>query len=208
MSRNICQTHILGTWFACGGVPPGKHVPVLQIYVLLFGTKTTKYFVGLSSFVHQILIIFAYSFIKLSIGFFLLRLADRTKWRPFLIGMLGEHVQRWQVKQATDVLSSLHWLLHYWLNVRHHLPVHPSSSRLGLHSSITNRVGSELAIRKFECRTNRRSVTANATTQPSSRTSESSTPPSTLRLTSCSRSSPSPWSGSFKSTSKRALVSP
>ncbi|KAJ8118375.1 hypothetical protein OPT61_g632 [Boeremia exigua] len=27
-------------------------------------------------------------FIKLSIGFFLLRLADRTKWRPFLIGTL------------------------------------------------------------------------------------------------------------------------
>ncbi|KAL1652991.1 hypothetical protein SLS61_004612 [Didymella pomorum] len=38
--------------------------------------------------ISAILIIFAYSFIKLSIGFFLLRLADRTKWRPFLIGML------------------------------------------------------------------------------------------------------------------------
>ncbi|OAL54457.1 hypothetical protein IQ07DRAFT_558600 [Pyrenochaeta sp. DS3sAY3a] len=37
---------------------------------------------------YSILIISAYSFIKLSIGFFLLRLADRTKWRPFLIGML------------------------------------------------------------------------------------------------------------------------
>ncbi|KAF9694315.1 hypothetical protein EKO04_007413 [Ascochyta lentis] len=37
---------------------------------------------------YSILIIFAYSFIKLSIGFFLLRLADRTKWRPFLISML------------------------------------------------------------------------------------------------------------------------
>ncbi|KAF2855767.1 hypothetical protein T440DRAFT_513858 [Plenodomus tracheiphilus IPT5] len=37
---------------------------------------------------YSILIIFAYSFIKLSIGFFLLRLADRTRWRPFLIGML------------------------------------------------------------------------------------------------------------------------
>ncbi|KAJ4990325.1 integral membrane family protein [Stagonosporopsis vannaccii] len=37
---------------------------------------------------YSILIIFAYSFIKLSIGFFLLRLADRTKWRPFLIGVL------------------------------------------------------------------------------------------------------------------------
>lgn len=36
------------------------------------------------------LIIFAYSFIKLSIGFSLLRLAGRTKWRPFLIGMLSE----------------------------------------------------------------------------------------------------------------------
>jgi hypothetical protein len=41
----------------------------------------------------QVLIIFAYSFIKLSIGFFLLRLADRTKWRPFLIGMLSERSQ-------------------------------------------------------------------------------------------------------------------
>jgi hypothetical protein len=39
---------------------------------------------------YSISIIFAYSFIKLSIGFFLLRLADRTKWRPFLIGMLGQ----------------------------------------------------------------------------------------------------------------------
>ncbi|KAF1838094.1 hypothetical protein BDW02DRAFT_51514 [Decorospora gaudefroyi] len=37
---------------------------------------------------YSILIIAAYSFIKLSIGFFLLRLADRTRWRPFLIGML------------------------------------------------------------------------------------------------------------------------
>jgi hypothetical protein len=37
---------------------------------------------------YSISIIFAYSFIKLSIGFFLLRLADRTRWRPFLIGML------------------------------------------------------------------------------------------------------------------------
>ncbi|USP76069.1 hypothetical protein yc1106_03343 [Curvularia clavata] len=37
---------------------------------------------------YSILIIAAYSLIKLSIGFFLLRLADRTKWRPFLIGML------------------------------------------------------------------------------------------------------------------------
>jgi hypothetical protein len=39
---------------------------------------------------YSISIIFAYSFIKLSIGFFLLRLADRTRWRPFLIGMLGQ----------------------------------------------------------------------------------------------------------------------
>jgi hypothetical protein len=37
---------------------------------------------------YSIFIIAAYSFIKLSIGLFLLRLADRTKWRPFLIGML------------------------------------------------------------------------------------------------------------------------
>ncbi|KAL6161683.1 hypothetical protein ACJBU6_00788 [Exserohilum turcicum] len=37
---------------------------------------------------YSILIISAYSFIKLSICLFLLRLADRTKWRPFLIGML------------------------------------------------------------------------------------------------------------------------
>ncbi|KAH7395060.1 hypothetical protein DE146DRAFT_633419 [Phaeosphaeria sp. MPI-PUGE-AT-0046c] len=42
---------------------------------------------------YSISIISAYSFIKLSIGFFLLRLADRTRWRPFLIGMLG-HVKR------------------------------------------------------------------------------------------------------------------
>jgi hypothetical protein len=39
---------------------------------------------------YSICIITAYSFIKLSIGFFLLRLADRTKWRPFLIGMLSQ----------------------------------------------------------------------------------------------------------------------
>ena len=38
---------------------------------------------------YSILVIFAYSFIKLSIGFFLLRLVDRTRWRPFLIGMLS-----------------------------------------------------------------------------------------------------------------------
>lgn len=40
---------------------------------------------------YSIAIISAYSFIKLSIGFFLLRLADRTRWRPFLIGMLGQY---------------------------------------------------------------------------------------------------------------------
>ncbi|KAL7778662.1 hypothetical protein CFE70_008163 [Pyrenophora teres f. teres 0-1] len=37
---------------------------------------------------YSVMIITAYSFIKLSIGFFLLRIADRTKWRPFMIGML------------------------------------------------------------------------------------------------------------------------
>ncbi|KAF2829246.1 hypothetical protein CC86DRAFT_464898 [Ophiobolus disseminans] len=37
---------------------------------------------------YSITVIAAYSFIKLSIGFFLLRLADRTRWRPFLIGCL------------------------------------------------------------------------------------------------------------------------
>ncbi|KAF2437350.1 hypothetical protein P171DRAFT_373490 [Karstenula rhodostoma CBS 690.94] len=40
------------------------------------------------TYVYAILIIFAYSFIKLSIGFFLLRLADRTRWRTFLIATL------------------------------------------------------------------------------------------------------------------------
>lgn len=38
---------------------------------------------------YAIFIIFAYSFIKLSIGFFLLRLADRTRWRRFLQITLG-----------------------------------------------------------------------------------------------------------------------
>lgn len=40
-------------------------------------------------YIYSTLIIFGYSFIKLSIGFFLLRLADRTRWKPFLIGILG-----------------------------------------------------------------------------------------------------------------------
>jgi hypothetical protein len=39
---------------------------------------------------YSICIILAYSFIKLSIGFFLLRLADRTNWRKFLQGTLGQ----------------------------------------------------------------------------------------------------------------------
>lgn len=39
-------------------------------------------------YIYAILIIFAYSSIKLSIGFFLLRLADRTRWRAFLIATL------------------------------------------------------------------------------------------------------------------------
>ena len=38
---------------------------------------------------YSIFVIFAYSFIKLSIGFFLLRLAQRTKYRPILIGIIG-----------------------------------------------------------------------------------------------------------------------
>ena len=51
---------------------------------------------------YSIFIIAAYSFIKLSIGFFLLRLADRTKWRPFLIGMLGKLTCLNFEGQATD----------------------------------------------------------------------------------------------------------
>ena len=56
----------------------------------------------LGSLINQILIVFAYSFIKLSIGFFLLRLADRTKWRTFLIGVLGEHAQQPDTSHKTD----------------------------------------------------------------------------------------------------------
>jgi len=45
---------------------------------------------------YSIFVIFAYSFIKLSIGFFLLRLAQRTKYRPILIGILGTWGQRYR----------------------------------------------------------------------------------------------------------------
>ncbi|KAK3208743.1 hypothetical protein GRF29_77g1830467 [Pseudopithomyces chartarum] len=43
----------------------------------------TPYF--LSLYIYAVVIVLAYSLIKLSIGFFLLRLADRTRWRIFLI---------------------------------------------------------------------------------------------------------------------------
>lgn len=89
---------------------------------------------------HQVLIIFAYSFIKLSIGFFLLRLADRTKWRPFLIGMLGKCTvipspsPNWQLTAS----YSIHRLLYDWLDICNHLPMHASSSRMGLHPAPAN----------------------------------------------------------------------
>ena len=39
---------------------------------------------------YAVFIIFAYSFIKLSIGLFLIRLADRTRWRLFLQCTIGK----------------------------------------------------------------------------------------------------------------------
>src|SRR4051794_34326081 len=81
---------------------------------------------------YSILIISAYSFIKLSIGFFLLRLADRTKWRPFLIGMLGKY-QQLEIKiPETDSDVSFHCCLHPWLHIPYHLSVYPCTSRMGL----------------------------------------------------------------------------
>ncbi|KAF2710711.1 hypothetical protein K504DRAFT_345816, partial [Pleomassaria siparia CBS 279.74] len=58
----------------------GRHAEVVKIENV-FPILKYLYFYG-------IFVIFAYSFIKLSIGFFLLRLADRTKWRRFLQGTL------------------------------------------------------------------------------------------------------------------------
>jgi hypothetical protein len=96
---------------------------------------------------YSIFIIAAYSFIKLSIGFFLLRLADRTRWRPFLIGMLGTlnstESTDWTRLELTTT-HSLHWRLHNRLNIRHNLPMHPRTSRLGLHFAPTYRVSHPL----------------------------------------------------------------
>ncbi|PSN73976.1 hypothetical protein BS50DRAFT_670466 [Corynespora cassiicola Philippines] len=65
----------------------GKHVEALTMGVadptqLIYDIFAYMYF-------YSLFIIFAYSFIKLSIGFFLLRLADRTRWRRFLQGTIG-----------------------------------------------------------------------------------------------------------------------
>jgi hypothetical protein len=59
----------------------GKHAAAVNP-ANIFPILSYMYFYSIS-------IIFAYSFIKLSIGFFLLRLADRTNWRKFLQGTLG-----------------------------------------------------------------------------------------------------------------------
>jgi hypothetical protein len=89
---------------------------------------------------YSIFIIAAYSFIKLSIGLFLLRLADRTRWRPFLIGMLGKlRIFTKVLKTGLTTTQSLHRRLHNRLNLRHNLPMHPRTSRLGLHSAPPNR---------------------------------------------------------------------
>ena len=50
---------------------------------------------------YSVIVIAAYSIIKLSIGFFLLRLADRTKWRPFLIGMLSRYLTHKRYRTLT-----------------------------------------------------------------------------------------------------------
>ncbi|RYN50891.1 hypothetical protein AA0118_g6774 [Alternaria tenuissima] len=70
----------LGLFLKVIGLGLGKHAEAFPLENI-FPFFKVMYF-------YSIFIIAAYSFIKLSIGFFLLRLADRTKWRPFLIGML------------------------------------------------------------------------------------------------------------------------
>lgn len=203
----IHQNHIYRTWSARGGVPSRELIPILQVHILLLGTKTLIRSAQLDLCVYQILIIFAYSFIKLSIGFFLLRLADRTKWRPFLIGVLGEQLQYWQAKSMTNLTSSLHRLLHGRLNFRHHLSVHSCGRRVGLHFATANGVCSNHP-KTNGPEADRHTVPVHATTQQSSRTSESSIPRSTSQLTSSLRSSQYLWSGNSRSTSKRVSVSP
>lgn len=90
---------------------------------------------------YSILIISAYSFIKLSICLFLLRLADRTKWRPFLIGMLGKRTLHQDLAcgaTQADLRPSVSCCIHDWLNICNHLPVHPRASRVGLQLASTD----------------------------------------------------------------------
>ncbi|KAF1934748.1 hypothetical protein EJ02DRAFT_167359 [Clathrospora elynae] len=74
------STATLCLWVRLLSLGLGRHAQAFPIENLFIFFKTIYFY--------SILIISAYSFIKLSIGFFLLRLADRTRWRPFLIGML------------------------------------------------------------------------------------------------------------------------
>jgi hypothetical protein len=84
----------LGLFLKVIGLGLGKHAEAFPLENI-FPFFKVMYF-------YSIFIIAAYSFIKLSIGFFLLRLADRTKWRPFLIGMLGKLTCLNFEGQATD----------------------------------------------------------------------------------------------------------
>jgi hypothetical protein len=81
-SHQMLSVACLGIFIKVITLGMGKHaiaVDPANVFIIL------KYF-----YFYSICIILAYSFIKLSIGFFLLRLADRTNWRKFLQGTLSQ----------------------------------------------------------------------------------------------------------------------
>ena len=80
--RKLLSVACLGFFIKVISLGVGKHAAAVDPANIL-PILSYMYF-------YSICIIFAYSFIKLSIGFFLLRLADRTNWRKFLQGTLGQ----------------------------------------------------------------------------------------------------------------------
>lgn len=75
---------------------------------------------------YSIFVILAYSFIKLSIGVFLLRLTQRTKFKWALRGILGKPLAHITSITRDLLLTSVSipGSIYAGLSVAHHLPMH------------------------------------------------------------------------------------
>lgn len=85
------------------------------------------------SFIRAIFLVFSISGTKISVGYFLLRVVDGTKYRRYIQGMIGELPTVCGSNVALTNLSHSLPRSFYSCMYRHsHLPVYPSQSSMGL----------------------------------------------------------------------------